>query len=130
MYTTASTLHWNWSTVISGPEKKRVSKKCQEAPALAIEPCTVSADACTDSAAEQVWLKRIERYLVQLRDYSFRPVWPSAEAVMWEMVKQWNMEHGWPTGISEAMVAGLRGNMLRYMEHVRSSRGWPVYMFE
>eukprot|EP01047_Picozoa_sp_COSAG01_P080309 COSAG01_NODE_15561_length_1323_cov_6.324346_1_plen_87_part_00 len=75
-------------------------------------------------------LKRIERYLVQLRNYSFRPAWPSAEAVMWEMVQQWNMEHGWTTGISEAMVLGLRGNMSRYMEHVRLARGWPVYTLD
>jgi hypothetical protein len=93
-------------------------------------PCTVSADASTNSAAEQVWLKRLERYLVQQRDFSFRWVWPSAQALTFEMVRQWNMEHGWPTGISEAMVAGLRGNMSRYMEHVRAARSWPVFIFE
>jgi hypothetical protein len=32
LYDTAATLHWDWSTVISDGEKKRVGKKCKEAP--------------------------------------------------------------------------------------------------
>ena len=49
------------------------------------------------------------------------------EAVTFEMVRQWNME---PTGISEAMAAGLRGNMSRYMEHLRATRSWSAFMLE
>jgi hypothetical protein len=32
LYDTAATLHWDWSTVITDGEKKRVGKKCKEAP--------------------------------------------------------------------------------------------------
>jgi hypothetical protein len=66
--------------------------------------------------------------LVQLRDFTFRSVWPPAEQVTYEMVRQWNVDHGWY--ISKAMEDGLRGNMSRYMEHVRAARSWPVFILE
>lgn len=44
LYDTAKALHWDWASVISGPEKKRVAKKCKAAPgagAIAAPPSEI-----------------------------------------------------------------------------------------
>ena len=36
LYSTADSLHWDWASIISGPEKKRVAKKCKAAPGAGV----------------------------------------------------------------------------------------------
>ena len=49
LYDTAAALHWDWSAVISGPEKKTVAKKCKAAPgagAIAVAPLIDALQHC------------------------------------------------------------------------------------
>jgi hypothetical protein len=97
--------------------------------ALAL-PANPAVDASTNPTVGQVWLKRIERYLIYERDNSLRFVWPSADAVFYEMVTQYGYFSPGGTMMSKAMQDGLRGNMRRYMDHVRAARSFPVWIIE
>ena len=77
LYDTASALHWNWSTVISGPEKKRVSKKCQEAPGTGrskAAPTQIVPKRVTKLSSWQEIVKQVfqDRQFNEGTNYSFQ----------------------------------------------------------
>jgi hypothetical protein len=77
LYDTASALHWNWSTVISGPEKKRVSKKCREAPGTGrskIAPKQILPKRVTKLSSWQQIVKEVfqDRQFNEGTNYSFQ----------------------------------------------------------